>query len=623
MRRWNGGLIVAPVVAASLLTVLLLPTTATGSAASARSSNSVVHLTPHDTADQCVQQNSIGGGNSTNLSALYGTDYRYNAPADATSVFGSGTVQGFPTWYMILTNFSGASVPNPTLTISSGLDPSVFDGELPTPSFPSSCSLSSLPARTSMIPGTLQAPSLQQSFSPGFDSTRSVSPSTVPAGGGDVTVTVTATLTNSEFAGGPLTVNLTDINYPGVSLVSYTNPTNLGQGESIYNCLPGSCSLPNGIAPSTFSLQDAQLNKHYTFTAVVDVANPPPSAPGQTAQPWSWLPSIFISAASNVTNAPGCTGACGTTGSSVTVPVSSFDGSTPGAGAITFSVGTSADTWDPPGVQPTNIVYYPESPYPPPLPTGVSTSALGSATSATTHLDNPVKLTQTVNGVTTTVSVPANALPADTTVSLYPLTNTAALEGSVPAGKSYVVASGVSWVLNGTTPTASSPITMTITDPSIAAGDVVYQVTSQGALIEAGTATANGTMTITFTSDPTFIMGTNSPKIVAKSARAVLNGTKLPVKLRCEFKACKGIAELTQTNTVKVKHGRKTVTEKKTLVLAKASYRLAENKTETVNLVLNTAGKSVLAKAATQAVRGTLALTVTGGVVTSRSFTVT
>jgi hypothetical protein len=102
--------------------------------------------------------------------------------------------------------------------------------------------------------------------------------------------------------------------------------------------------------------------------------------------------------------------------------------------------------------------------------------------------------------------VPVGALPSGTTVSVYPVTNTAPLVAAVPTGSSYVLSFAVTWESpDGTSPTATAPITMTITDPSIVAGDTIYELTSAG-LEAVGTATTNGTVTITFSSDPTFLV---------------------------------------------------------------------------------------------------------------------
>jgi hypothetical protein len=126
-------------------------------------------------------------------------------------------------------------------------------------------------------------------------------------------------------------------------------------------------------------------------------------------------------------------------------------------------------------------------------------------------------------------------------LSVYPVVNKTALASQVTAGQSYVASFAVSWQApNGTTPPASSPITMTITDPSITAGETIYLLTS-GGLVAAGSATANGTATITFTSDPVFVVASltarrlslkdhSSVTIIGYDARAKA-GAKVSVEL--------------------------------------------------------------------------------------------
>jgi hypothetical protein len=137
--------------------------------------------------------------------------------------------------------------------------------------------------------------------------------------------------------------------------------------------------------------------------------------------------------------------------------------------------------------------------------------------------------------------VPAGALPAGTVVSVYPVVDKTALAAKVMAGQSYVASFAVTWQApNGTTPAATSPITMTITDPSITAGETIYLLTS-GGLVAAGSATANGTATITFTSDPVFVVASltasrlslkdhSSATIIGYDARA-RSGAKVSVEL--------------------------------------------------------------------------------------------
>jgi S-adenosylmethionine hydrolase len=137
----------------------------------------------------------------------------------------------------------------------------------------------------------------------------------------------------------------------------------------------------------------------------------------------------------------------------------------------------------------------------------VAASTFGTPTSGTVAAGAPLAVTSSPGaGVSASVSVPAGALPAGTVLSVYPVVNKTALASQVTAGQSYVASFAVSWQApNGTTPTASAPITMTIVDPAITAGETVYLLTANG-LVAAGSATANGTVTITFTSDPVFVV---------------------------------------------------------------------------------------------------------------------
>ena len=60
-------------------------------------------------------------------------------------------------------------------------------------------------------------------------------------------------------------------------------------------------------------------------------------------------------------------------------------------------------------------------------------------------------------------------------------------------------------------PVATQPVSVTIVDPGIAVGDVIYEVTSTG--IEAvAKANENGQLTVEFESDPALLISSN-PKI--------------------------------------------------------------------------------------------------------------
>lgn len=179
-------------------------------------------------------------------------------------------------------------------------------------------------------------------------------------------------------------------------------------------------------------------------------------------------------------------------------------------------------------------------------PTGVPPSSLGAPTSVTASPMAPTVVSQSSNGASETISVPAGALPSGTTVSVYPVTNTAPLVAQVPSGQSYVVSLAVTWQApDGTSPVASAPITMSISDPNIVAGDTVYEVTASG-LVAVGTADANGSVTITFSTDPVFIVA--APMIVAQAPLVVtsLRGS-IGTPLRITTSGGSGTGALTYT----------------------------------------------------------------------------
>jgi hypothetical protein len=160
-------------------------------------------------------------------------------------------------------------------------------------------------------------------------------------------------------------------------------------------------------------------------------------------------------------------------------------------------------------------------------PAGIPAGDLGppqSTTASSTTTSSVTVASSTTSS--STISIPAGALPAGTTVSAYPITNTAPLVADVPPGQSYVVALAITWQApDGTSPAALLPITLTITDPAIKAGDVIYEVNAAGVLTNVGTATADGSVTITFFNDPTFLV--TAPQLVAQSALSItsLSGT--------------------------------------------------------------------------------------------------
>lgn len=173
------------------------------------------------------------------------------------------------------------------------------------------------------------------------------------------------------------------------------------------------------------------------------------------------------------------------------------------------------------------------------------------------------------------------------------------MEASVATGNTPVVSFGVAWVTrSGAVPSATSSITMTVTDPNIVAGDGIYKVTSSGSLEHAGTAMESGSVTLSFTSDPTFVTSTkgHSPaiRILSASVKLIAKSLVAPVKLSCSTATCTGTVKITETTEVMA--GKKTLT--KTYVLASASYKLAKAKSGDFTLKPTATGRTVLARAA-------------------------
>jgi hypothetical protein len=290
--------------------------------------------------------NSSGNLAPSDLYANVSNADVYQVPGGVTSVSGSASVQGYPSWTPDMGNNSGETV-TPTITISGGVDPSVFDDSLPTATLPSSCGLGALPSGDNMSLFGITAEGIQDNFTLGFDSTYTVTPDEVALGGGDVTVEATVTLTDPRFTSTPNTgvigVSIGGLYGPnsGVTLVSLSGPTNLTV-ETLST--DTECTSTRGSpCPPTWVVGNAQLDTQYVFTAVLDVANPQAITElGTTIDATTTVPTFFNTGS----------------GQSVTIPEPEFDGSTPGSGAITFSVAEAGHSWQV-GEQSVHQINYP------------------------------------------------------------------------------------------------------------------------------------------------------------------------------------------------------------------------------------------------------------------------
>lgn len=233
-----------------------------------------------------------------------------------------------------------------------------------------------------------------------------------------------------------------------------------------------------------------------------------------------------------------------------------------------------------------------------PLPPGAPSGTYGPPVTATVG-PGGVRLTGSADGAQALVSVPNGALPAGTVVALAPVKIPSKLESEVPAGQSYLASFSVSWVApDGGSPTASGPITMTIIDPKVRAGDTVYVLTSHG-LKAVGKATTNGRVTVTFTSDPAFLLAA-VPKLSLASSRAVLRSNTVQVRLMCRSgPACSGTALVT------LNAGR--------TALAQKRFSIGAGRTAVLKMADTAAGKRFLASHPSRPLTGSLTVKVLGG----------
>jgi hypothetical protein len=241
----------------------------------------------------------------------------------------------------------------------------------------------------------------------------------------------------------------------------------------------------------------------------------------------------------------------------------------------------------------------------PGLPPGAPEGAYAAPVTAMVTT-GPTALSDTAGGARANLSVPAGALPAGTTLSIAAVKNAAALMREVPAGQSYLTSFAVSWVAaDGTSPTASQPITMTITDPAIKAGDTIYALTSTG-IRAVGTATTNGRATVSFTTDPAFVVAA-VPRLGTVGGQGALKGSRVHVAVTCAAATrCTGLASL---NVAVSAAG-----AKRSVVFATGHFALGSGRAGALSLPVSRAGRKFLRGATTgEVLVGNLTITLLGG----------
>ena len=244
-------------------------------------------------------------------------------------------------------------------------------------------------------------------------------------------------------------------------------------------------------------------------------------------------------------------------------------------------------------------------------PSGLPSADFGTPISWVVGSGSATTIEVPIGAAKVTVTIPTGALPTNTTVSFYPLERSSPVASSLPAGKSDLVSFALSWEEpGGSVPVASDPISVTIVDPRILSGDVVYQVTTAG-LRAFGAAGKNGTLTLKFSDDPAVLIASN-PRVSVAGPLVVTRGT-LPLTLDCSNVGCSGSAVVDGQVVVPSKSGSRIKAAKKEVLLARGSFKFGKLKRLTLHLSLGALGKSLLAGAKIRPVVAVLKISVRGG----------
>ena len=113
-----------------------------------------------------------------------------------------------------------------------------------------------------------------------------------------------------------------------------------------------------------------------------------------------------------------------------------------------------------------------------------------------------------------TVTIPGGSLPTGTTVKLWEIGNSNLALSKLGSGKDYILNLVVSWLKSdGTVPTATSPVTISISNNTIKNGATAYQIIGD-TVTPIGTATADGVINLSVTEDPAITVA-NPPVVVS------------------------------------------------------------------------------------------------------------
>ena len=263
----------------------------------------------------------------------------------------------------------------------------------------------------------------------------------------------------------------------------------------------GTCSITASIAggtnysdatsgATTVTLNKASLTVHATNIGITYGGTPTPTF---TTSGLQYTDAIdAVSYAYSGANSPSAPTAGGTY--SITPSAAHFSSGLSSNYTITYTAGVFT-------IQNNSIGNLTNSDY------GASLVRLTASDSAT------VSTTIAVGASTVSVTLPATSLPAGTHLDIYPMNNNSATVAALGRGFTFVTSLLVSWLapdLSTPVTNAGVPITMTITDPGIKAGQSVYTVIGANASVVAQ-ATVDGQVSFSITQDPIVTIASTVP----------------------------------------------------------------------------------------------------------------
>jgi Putative Ig domain len=378
-----------------------------------------------------------------------------------------------------------------------------------------------------------------------------------------------------------LTATVTAMSISPTSLLSgtagspYSVSLSASGGTGPYTWTSG--GLPEGLVMdgSTGEISGTPTTSGtFTLTAAANDLSVPPLAAGE-----SYTLSIAGPPGSTSSPGPPAPGGLGGGGVPVALPTTTTTTSSPTTSTTTTTRRHSA------------------------LPPGTPAGTYAASVNATVKAGTITHLAYHLHVASGAVTVPAGALPAGTTVSIFPVKDPAALVSKMPSGQSYLISFAVSWVApDGTSPTAKPAVSLTITDPAIKVGDAIYALTSKG-LKAVGVATKDGVATVSFANDPDLVVA-NVPQFGTAPSLAAVKSGSVEVKLACSVASkCTGTGALSTLDKG----------SSHALVLAKGTFALGAGQTMTVSFAATPGGRQFLAANRHRPFTGSLAVSLTGG----------